>query len=154
LVAFTRNNGSVNETTHQPAAIIAVPVDALDELEREGLTDPLPILRGAAVDALVAVGMDAAALVTLLQTPDSVRAFAVWIRGRCARPGDSIELTARRGDRWVHLTIDGDIDIGIVADFLRAAFADRDPGVKAPTNTQVRLDRVRSPSASVGTLHS
>lgn len=89
----------------------------------------LPILRGAAVDALVTVGMDAAALVTLLQTPDSVRTFAVWIRGRSARSGDSIELSARRGDRRVHLTIDGDIDIGIVADFLRASFADRDPGL-------------------------
>ena len=110
----------------QPAAIIAVPVDALDELELEGLADPLPILRGPALDALVTVGMDAAALVTLLQTPDSVRAFAAWIRGRCVRSGDSIELSARHGDRRVHLTINGDIEIGVVADFLTAAFADHD----------------------------
>jgi hypothetical protein len=126
LIVFTRNNGGVDETIDQPSAIIAVPVDALDELEREGLADPLPVLRGAALDALVTVGMDAAALVTLLQTPESVRAFAAWIRGRCARSGDSIELSARRGDRRVHLTIDGDIDIRVVADFLGAAFVDHD----------------------------
>ena len=70
--------------------------------------------------------MDAAALVTLLQAPDSIRAFAAWIRGRGARSGDSIELSMKRGNRRMRLTVDGDIDIRIVADFLAAAFTDGD----------------------------
>jgi hypothetical protein len=108
------------------AAIVAVPFDAVPDLEREGLAFPLRVLRGPVLDAVVMVGMDSAALVTLLQTPDSVRAFAAWIRYRCARSGDSIELSARRGDRRVHLTVDGDIDIGIVASFLVEALGERD----------------------------
>jgi hypothetical protein len=108
------------------AMVVAVPFDAVRELELEGLAVPLPVLRGPVINAVVTVGMDSAALVTLLQAPDSIRAFAAWIRDRCARPGDSIELKARRGSRRVHLTVDGDIDVGVVADFLAAAFADRD----------------------------
>lgn len=107
------------------AAIVAVPLDAVRELERKGLAFPLPVLRGAVLDAVVMVGMDSATLVTLLQTPDSVQAFAAWLRDRCARKGDSIELSARRGNRRVHLTVDGDVDVGIVARFLVEAFADR-----------------------------
>jgi hypothetical protein len=106
--------------------IVAVPFDAVRELEQERLALPRPVFRGAALDAVVAVGMDAAALVTLLQTPDSVRAFATWVRDRCTQSRDSIELSARRGGRQVRLTVDGDIDVGVVADFLAAAFADRD----------------------------
>lgn len=106
--------------------IVAVPHDAVRELRREMLAMPQPVLRGAALDAVVTVGMDSAALVTLLQTPDSIRAFATWIRDRCVRSHDSIELSARRGGRRVHLTVDGDIDIAVVADFLKAALADRD----------------------------
>jgi hypothetical protein len=108
------------------AAIVAVPFDAVYELEREGLAFPLPVLRGTVIDAVVTIGMDSAALVTLLQAPDSLRAFAAWVRDRCARSGDSIELSARRGGRRLHLTVDGDIDVGIVADFLAATFADHD----------------------------
>jgi hypothetical protein len=107
--------------------IVAVPVDALCELEREELAFPMPVLRGVVLDAVVTVGMDAASLVTLLQAPDSIRAIAVWVRHRCARSGDSIELKARRGDRLVHLTVHGDIDIDVVAAVLAAAFADHDP---------------------------
>jgi hypothetical protein len=111
----------------EQAMIVMVPVDAVRELEREELAFALPVLRGTVLDALVMVGMDAAALVTLLQAPDSIRAFATWVRDRCARHGDSIELRARRGDRQVRLTVDGDIDVEVVADFLAAAFADHDP---------------------------
>ena len=107
-------------------AIVAVPPDAVRELEREGLALRLPVLRGAVLDAAVTVGMDSAALVTLLQAPDSIRAFAVWIRDRCARSGNSIELSARRAGRRVRLRVDGDIDVGVVANFLVAAFADDD----------------------------
>ena len=109
----------------QEIAIIAVPFDAVEELEREGLASVLPVSRGAAIEAIVMVGMDSAMLVTLLQTPDSVRAFAAWIRNRCLRASSTIDITVKRGDRRVRLTVDGDIDVRIVADFLAAALADR-----------------------------
>ncbi len=86
----------MGDSADEQAVIVAVPVDAVRELEREGLAFALPILRGTVTDAVVMVGMDAAALVTLLQAPDSIRAFAAWIRDRYARRGDSIELRARR----------------------------------------------------------
>jgi hypothetical protein len=108
------------------AAIVAVPFDAVRELERERLALPLPVLRGTVLDVAVTVGMDSAALVTLFQAPDSIRAFAAWVRDRCARSGNSIELSAKRGGRRVRLKVDGDIDVGVVADFLAAAFADHD----------------------------
>jgi hypothetical protein len=117
----------MGDSADEQAVIVAVPVDAVRELEREGLAFALPILRGTVIDAVVMVGMDAAALVTLLQAPDSIRAFAAWVRDRYVRRGDSIELRARRGDLQVHLTVDGDIDVEVVADFLAAAFADHDP---------------------------
>ena len=116
----------VKETTGQQHVVVAVPADAVPELKREGLADPLPIFRGAALDAAVTVGMDAAALVTLLQAPDSIRAFAAWVRGRRTRSGDSIDLTVTRGNRRLHLTVDGDMDIEAVAGFLTEAFADND----------------------------
>jgi hypothetical protein len=109
------------------AVIVAVSTDAAIELENMGLAFPLPVLRGVALDAAVTVGMDAAALVTLLQAPDSVRAFASWLRDRCVRSGDSIEVKVRHGDRRLHLTIDGDIGVDVVMDFLAAALTDCDP---------------------------
>lgn len=100
---------------------MAVPPDAVSELEHEGLAFPLPVLRGPVLDAVVMVGADAATLVSLLQAPDAVRAFAAWVRDRCSRSGDSIELTARSGARRIHLKVDGCIDAAVVADFLMAA---------------------------------
>jgi hypothetical protein len=104
--------------------IVAVPSDAVGELEGEGLALPVPVFRGPVLDAVVLVGMDSATLVTLLQAPDSIRAFAAWVRDRCVRSGGSIELSAKRGRRRVHLTVHGDVDIRVVADFLAAVFAD------------------------------
>jgi hypothetical protein len=101
--------------------IIAVPLDAVSELVGEGLASPLPVFRGTALDAVVTVGADAAMLVSLLQAPDAIRAFAIWVRDRWERSGDSIQLTARSGHRRVSLKVDGRIDAGIVADFLTAA---------------------------------
>lgn len=114
-----RDNGSMGDRAE--AMIVAVPFDAVSELESEGLAFPLPVLRGAVLDAVVTVGTDAATLVSLMQAPDAIRAFAAWVHARCARSGDSIELSARSGDRRVHLKVDGRIDAGVVADFLRAA---------------------------------
>lgn len=108
----------------QQAAILAVPVEMVEELEENGLAFPLPVLRGAAIESVVAVGANAAMLITLLQAPDSVRAFAAWVRQRCMSSGESVELTARRGGRRVHLVVEGDVDLSVVADFLTGAFED------------------------------
>lgn len=106
--------------------IVAVPFDAVRELESEELAFPLPVLRGTALDAVVTVGTDAATLVSLLQAPDAIKAFAAWVRERCTRSGDSIELSARSGDRKIHLRVDGRIDVGLVADFFTAAMQSDD----------------------------
>jgi len=106
--------------------IVAVPFDAVADLESEGLAFALPVFRGAALDAIVTVGTDTATLVSLLQAPDAIRAFAEWIRSRCARSGDSIELSARSGDRRIRLKVNGHIDVNVVADFLAAALKDYD----------------------------
>lgn len=108
--------------------VVAVPDDAVTDLESLELAFPLPVLRGATLDAVVMVGTDAAALVSLLQAPDAIRAFAAWVRGRCARSGDSIELSARSGGLRVHLKVDGHIDVSVVTDFLMAALEDGEPG--------------------------
>jgi hypothetical protein len=107
-------------------AIVAVPFDAVDELEREDLAVALPVFRGAAFDAVVTIGTDSATLVTLLQAPDSIRAFAAWVRHRYASSEDSVSISAKRGKRRVYLKVDGDIDVGSIADFLMAAFADNE----------------------------
>jgi hypothetical protein len=101
--------------------IIAVPFDVVSELEGEGLASRLPVLRGPVLDAVVTVGTDAAALVSLLQAPDAVRAFAAWVHRRGARSGNFIEISARSGDRTVHLKVDGRIDADVIADFFMAA---------------------------------
>ena len=112
----------------QRAMMIAVSIDDVLELERKGLAFPVAVFRGAPLDAIVTVGMDASALVTLLQAPESVRAFSAWMRSKCARSGNTIELTAQRDERRVHLVVDGDIDVSVVTDFLSAAFKDHDGG--------------------------
>lgn len=102
--------------------LIAVPEDAIDELVEAGLVRELPTLRGPVFDAVVTVGMDSAALVTLLQAPDAVRAFAAWLVARVRRRTDSITITANRGGRSLRLEVDGDIPVEAVTDFLLAAF--------------------------------
>jgi hypothetical protein len=114
---------TVSELTDQ-RVIVAVPADAVTELQRERLAKPLPRFRGPALDAMVTVGTDAATLVTLLQAPDAIKSFADWVRRRSARSGTSIELTAKRGGRRISLMVDGDVDIQAVSDFLVKAFAD------------------------------
>lgn len=111
--------GRVDDSSE--AMIVAVPFDAVSELETDGLAFPVRIFRGAALEAAVTVGTDAAALVSLLQAPDAVRAFAVWVRTRCRRSGELIELSARSGHRRIHLKVDGHIDPKVIADFLMAA---------------------------------
>lgn len=100
------------------AIVVAVPPDAVADLESMGLAFPRPVLRGAALEAVVTVGTDAATLVSLLQAPDAIRAFAAWVRGRCVRSGDSIELSARSGDLRVHLKVYGHTDASRIVEFL------------------------------------
>ena len=116
----------MTEITEQHTVIVAVPADAVPELQRDGLAHPLTVFRGAALDAAVTVGTDAAMLVTLLQAPDSIRAFAAWVLSRRARSGTSIEVSVKRGNRRVHLVVGGDVGIQSVADFLTSAFKEND----------------------------
>ena len=113
----------MEEITEPRRAIVAVSSDAAAELERAGLADRLPAFRG--LEAVFAVGADAATLITLLQTPDAIRAFAAWIRARCARTGTSVDITIRRDSRTIHVQGNG-VSIESVADFISAAFKEDD----------------------------
>jgi hypothetical protein len=101
--------------------IVAVPFDVVSELESANLAFPVRVVRGAVLDTVVTVGTDAATLVSLLQAPDAIRAFATWVSGKCKRSGDSIELSVRSGDRRIVLKVNGHVDAKVVADFLMAA---------------------------------
>lgn len=122
LVVCSLDNECVDHEAE--AIIVAVPADAVGELEREGIAFALPVLRGPVVEAVVMIGSDAASLVTLLQAPSAVRAFAGWLHARWARSGESIDVSARSGDLRVHLKVDGHVDVSVVADFLTAALKD------------------------------
>lgn len=113
-----RDNGGMDRAG---SVVVAVPADVVLELEREGLATRALVRRGPIVDTIVTVGADSATLVTLLQTPDSVRAFARWVHRRCARSGESIDISIRRAGQQVHIVVDGNIDVGTVANFLATA---------------------------------
>jgi hypothetical protein len=108
------------------SVVVAVPAEVVLELEREGLATRAPVRRGPILDAIVTIGADSATLVTLLQGPDSVRAFARWVHGRCERSDESIDISIRRADQQVHLVVEGNVDVGAVADFLATAFPNPD----------------------------
>lgn len=101
-------------------------------LESQGLARALPVLRGAALDAVVTVGTDAATLVSLLQAPDAIRAFAVWVRSRYRRSGERIELSARSGGLDIYLKVDGHVEADVIAEFLAAALRDASPKGEDP----------------------
>ena len=126
------------------AVIIAVPEDTVDELTDAGLVRDLPTLRGPVFDAVVTVGMDSAALVTLLQAPDTVRAFATWLVERVRHQKDTVRITGRRGDRSINLEVGGDVPVEAVTDFLLAAFREANPQ-SAPAST---ADSSAPPSVS------
>ena len=107
-----------------PAAVlIAVPDDAIDELVEADLVGELPTLRGPVFDVVVTVGMDSAAIVTLMQTPDAIRAFAAWVSGRVRRKKDGISITANRGGRSLVLDVNSEVPVEAVTDFLLAALS-------------------------------
>lgn len=104
-----------------PTVVIAVPDDAVDELVSAGLARELPTLRGPVFDAVVTVGMDSAALVTLMQAPDAVRAFAAWLTERVRGKKDGITITANHNGRSLNLKVNGSVPVDAVSDFLTAA---------------------------------
>ncbi|MGN6606502.1 MAG: hypothetical protein ACTHMS_05750 [Jatrophihabitans sp.] len=105
------------------AVVVAVPDDAVDELVGNGLASEIPTLRGPVLDAVLTVGVDSAALVTLLQTPDTLRTFAAWVRQRATAHRDEIRISARREGRVVELQVRGDVPVDTVATFLSDALA-------------------------------
>ena len=108
-----------------PAALVAVTGDMADELQRIGLAEPLPTLRGAAIDAAVMVGTDAATIVTLMQTPEAIRAFAGWLHDRFSRRGDSIKIQGRRHGITVTLQVDGSVPVEIITGFIADVLSDQ-----------------------------
>jgi hypothetical protein len=121
---FAEIMGSMSDTAK--VITVAVPIDAVRELQSRELAFPLAARRGTALDAVVTVGADAATLVSLMQAPDAIRAFAAWVRDRCTRSGNSIELSVRSGSRRIQLKVDGHIDVRVVANFLTAAMQSDD----------------------------
>jgi hypothetical protein len=53
--------------------IVAVPTDAVRELQSRNLAFPLAVPHGTAFDAVATVGADAATLVSLMQAPSTLR---------------------------------------------------------------------------------
>ena len=80
----------------------------------------LPVMRGAALGSLVTVGTDAATLVSLLQAPDAIKEFALWVRSRSVKNEESIKLSAKSGDRRILLKVDGRIEADVIAEFTRS----------------------------------
>lgn len=105
-----------------PAVVIAVPDDALDALLGEGLVEEVVILRGPAVEAAITIGVDAAALVTLMQTPSTIRQFAAWLVERAKRRANVICISGQRAGRRVELRVTGEVSVDAVAEFISAVF--------------------------------
>jgi hypothetical protein len=106
-------------------AVIAVPDDAVDELIEDGLVEEMLASRGPIVEAVIEVGVDSAALVTIIQATDSIRRFAAWLIGRARARGDSVIVTGNRSGRQVELRVTGDAPIDAVSNFLSTVFRDR-----------------------------
>lgn len=96
-----------------------------DDLQRTGLAAPLPTLRGAAIDAAIMVGTDAATIVTLMQTPEAIRAFAGWLHDRFSRRGDSIKIEGRRHGVSVTLQVDGSVPVETITGFIADVLSDQ-----------------------------
>jgi hypothetical protein len=108
----------------EPAAVlVAVPEEVVDELVTAGLAQVIPTIRGPVLDAVATIGSNAAVLITLLQAPDSIRAFAAWTVSWARRRTETIEIRAKRGGRRLELRVDGDVPVEVVAEFLSAVFS-------------------------------
>jgi Effector Associated Constant Component 1 len=58
--------------------------------------------------------------------------FAAWLTARTARK-TSLEISVRRGDRSVHVLVEGTVDIAALAAFLEAVFKDPGEGANTPS---------------------
>jgi hypothetical protein len=128
LSGHASNNGIVStpqSADNAPAALVAITGDMVDELHRAGLVTPLPTLRGAAIDVAIMVGTDAATIVTLIQTPEAVRAFAGWLHDRFSRRGDSIKIEGRRHGISVTLQVDGSVPVETITGFIADVLSDQ-----------------------------
>jgi hypothetical protein len=111
-------------TPTDPRPALRVSEDLLPDLIADDLVQLVPRLRGVGADAIVAIGTNAAAVVTLLQTPDTLRALAAWLRRRAERDMTVIRISARSRSRQLDLDVRGDIEVETVAAFLRDAFSE------------------------------
>ena len=100
------------------AVLVAVPSDAVAELEQLDIAHAVPTIRGPVLETVLQVGVGAATVVSLMQAPSTVRGFASWIVDIVRRDGDSIVVRGRRGGRSVDLRVTGNVDRQVVADFL------------------------------------
>jgi hypothetical protein len=121
--------------------LVAVPDDAVDELVDAGLAEKVPALRGPVLDAIVNIGVDSSALVTLMQAPDVLRAFAAWVTGRARKQRDGITITGQLNgcEFRIEVRYDGSVPdrsapVKAVAELLSAIIRDApksvDPDVK------------------------
>jgi hypothetical protein len=128
LSGHASNNESVStsqDANDAPAALVAVTGDMADDLNRTGLAEPLPTLRGAVIAAAIVVGTDAATIVTLMQTPEAIRAFAGWLHDRFSRRGDGIKIQGRRHGITVTLQVDGSVPVEIITGFIAEVLSDQ-----------------------------
>jgi hypothetical protein len=104
--------------------VLAVPDDAVGELVDAGLVEEMLTFRGAVLDAVINVGVDSAALVTLAQAPGTLHEFATWLVSRAKRQGKFIQISAERAGRRVELRVTGDFSAEAVTAFLVSALPD------------------------------
>lgn len=98
-----------------------MPEEAVAELVENNLAKVVPGVRGPLLETVMEIGTDAAVLVTLLQTPDTVRAFAAWVLGWGKRQPDGMVVHARKKGRRVDLRVEGEVSIDTITDFISDA---------------------------------
>lgn len=118
------DNDIVSALQDADPALVAVTSDMAADLQRAGLAAPLPVLRGATLNAAMTVGNDAATIIALLQAPEAIRAFAEWLRHRFSRRGDSIKIQGRRHGITVTLQVDGSVPVGTITGFIDDVLSD------------------------------
>jgi hypothetical protein len=104
-----------------PTSLIAVPDDAVEELLEVRLVSRPPKRRGVGLDAVLTIGIDSKALVTLTQAPASVYLLATWLAARARRLQGTITIADTRPGRSVQFHVHGDERVEVVANYLATA---------------------------------
>jgi hypothetical protein len=104
-----------------PTALIAVPDDAVDELLGVRLVSKPPKRRAPGLDAVLTIGTDSSALVTLTQAPATVYLLATWLAARARRLGNTITITGNRPSSSARFEVNGDEPPEVVANYLATA---------------------------------